>query len=102
LREVRLILLLNHINSAKNDTLPSLDKYLDKYCDLYYFAINELKAQGKRKIIEDYYTVGNEEMIHVLSSEDSIPRHIVGVLSTNTYLYGTVNSNELIITLEKM
>jgi len=63
----------NHINSTKSDALQSLDKY----CDLHYFPINELKTQGKRKILEDYYTVGNEEMIHVLSSDDSISRHVV-------------------------
>jgi len=67
----------NHINCAKSDALPSLDKYLDKYCDLHYFAINELKTQGKRKILEDYYTVGSEEMIHVLSSDDSISRRVI-------------------------
>ena len=59
-----------NINSSKSDALPNLDKYLTQYTDLHYHAIQKLKLMNKRKILEDYYSLGDEQLIHYLSHDD--------------------------------
>ena len=46
------------INSSKNDKLPKLDKFLDKYCDIQYIGLKTaLNYNFGRKEIEDYFTI---------------------------------------------
>lgn len=65
------------VNSSKSDNLPKLDVYLDKFCDVHHLAITELKAQNKNKILEDYYTLGHEEMMNILSSDEQNCRKVI-------------------------
>lgn len=43
------------INSSKNDRLPQLELYLDKFCGLQYFALQTaLEHNLSRKLLDDY------------------------------------------------
>lgn len=62
-----------HINSAKNDRLPDLDKYLESYCLDHYEAFTLTKERyrhnpRKSKILEDYLNLGgllnSQEILH--------------------------------------
>lgn len=70
------------INSSKNDNLPDLDSYLEKFCETQYVAYNYCNSKNKKKL-EHYMTLvkGNpgiilekEEFISKLRSE-IIPLH---------------------------
>lgn len=69
----------NNINSAKNDALPDLDKYLNEFCELHYLAINKLKSNSyDKKILEDYYTIGDTELVHLIGKRNvNIERNII-------------------------
>lgn len=43
------------VNSAKNDWLPSLEKYFDAYARLQYAGFQFHAAQGRDKLLEDYH-----------------------------------------------
>lgn len=67
-----------NINSAKSDALPNLDQYLNKYCDLHYHAINTLKSSSyDKKILEDYYTIGSDQLLHLIGGSGHIERGII-------------------------
>ena len=61
------------INSAKNDRLPNLDKYLESFCKNHYDAFTYMKNKSEdnlkiRRYLEDYLSVGgrlnSEEILH--------------------------------------
>lgn len=43
------------VNSAKNDWLPSIEKYFDAYAQLQYAGFQFHAAQGHEKLLEDYH-----------------------------------------------
>lgn len=43
------------VNSAKNDWLPSFEKYFDAYAQLQYNGFRFHAAQGHEKLLEDYH-----------------------------------------------
>lgn len=43
------------VNSAKNNWLPSLEKYFDTYAQLQYAGFQFHAAQGHEKLLEDYH-----------------------------------------------
>ena len=46
------------INSSKNDRLPQLELYLDKFCALHYFAVRAaLEHKLPRKLLDDYIEI---------------------------------------------
>ena len=46
------------VNSSKNDKLPQLDRYLDKYCNIQYIGLKTaLNYNFGKKEIEDYFTI---------------------------------------------
>jgi len=47
------------------------------FCDIHHLAINELKELGKNKILEDYYTLGHDEMMTLLSGDDVVSKEVV-------------------------
>lgn len=65
------------VNSSKSDNLPKLDIYLDKFCDVHHFAVNELKARNKNKVLEDYYSLGHEDMVNILSTDEDVSRKVI-------------------------
>jgi len=45
-------------NSAKSDSLPPLDKYLQPFCDLHYDALTVMGEQRyRKKVLEDYLVI---------------------------------------------
>ena len=66
-----------NVNSSKSDGLPDLDRYMSGFCDIHYLAINELKELGNNKILEDYYTLGHDEMMTLLSGDDVVSKEVV-------------------------
>lgn len=42
------------VNSAKSDRLPSLETYLDRFCEQQYKAVQIVGERGKEKQLDDY------------------------------------------------
>ena len=60
-----------NINSSKSDGVPSLEKYLDRFCELHYMAINRLKADNTSdKILEDYQSIATQDLMTVLAMKN--------------------------------
>ncbi len=67
-----------NINSAKNNSLPSLKTYLDNFSNLQYIAFNEILNQPKNgKFIEDYVLLFNNDVREIQSlSKESFKQKI--------------------------
>lgn len=75
------------VNSAKNDWLPSLDLYFDKYAQLQHSGFNFYVEKGNQKILEDYHVLfaQNVESIQQQSFADfkeRLARQVIPQLQT--------------------
>lgn len=53
-----------NINSAKNDGLPNLDRYLDDFCKLQYRSIRFMKdSTSNQKLMESYYNISRGKQL---------------------------------------
>ncbi|KMT22715.1 HNH endonuclease domain-containing protein [Clostridium cylindrosporum] len=57
----------NKINSCKNNKLPKLDLYIDRFCDLQFDAFNIIRKDKKNiRYLEDYLTINKKVDINLL------------------------------------
>lgn len=60
------------VNSAKNNRLPDLDRYLTEYCLIHYDAFDYMKQNVEnRKYLQDYLNVGGQ-----LNSEEILNQDV--------------------------
>ena len=53
-----------NVNSAKNDGLPNLDKYLNDFCKLQYQSIQFMKeSTSNQKLMESYYNISRGKQL---------------------------------------
>ncbi len=66
-----LIPTFKNINSSKNNKLPQLDLYIDKFCNIQYNAFNIMKSNNAFKhCIEDYLTINKKIDINLSLHKD--------------------------------
>lgn len=70
-----------NVNSSKNNSLPSLQNYLQDFCRIQHYAINKLKTyRGGHKLLEEYYSISDHMASLINSSEyieqDQVHKHI--------------------------
>lgn len=60
-----------NINSSKNNKLPQIDLFMDKFCDMQYSAFSMIRQDKKsRKILEDYLTINKKLDLNYLLNKD--------------------------------
>lgn len=65
-----------HINSSKNDKLPPIEPYLERFCHLQFIAFSTIcKNDHLRKYTEDYINIDNTQN-HYLSKGMRVPETI--------------------------
>ncbi len=53
-----------NINSAKSDSLPKLDKYLEEFCMMQYRSIRFMKeSTSNQKLMESYYNISRGKQL---------------------------------------
>lgn len=64
-----LIPTFKNINSSKNNNLPSLEKTLDRFCELQYILFCYIKNNKSKKCLEDYLNMNNAMQKICIKSE---------------------------------
>ena len=60
-----------NINSSKNNKLPQIDLFMDKFCDMQYSAFSIIRQDKKsKKILEDYLTINKKLDLNYLLNKD--------------------------------
>lgn len=60
-----------NINSSKNNKLPSIDLYMDKFCDIQYSAFSMIRQDKRsKKILEDYLTINKKLDLNYLLNKN--------------------------------
>lgn len=65
------------INSQKSDGIPKLEVYFDGFCECQAFAIATMKQQKEHKLLEDYFSIGDDEWVHHLKYSSEIPIEMI-------------------------
>lgn len=55
-----LIPTFKNVNSSKNNKLPKLDLYMNKFCDVQYQAFNVIRKKQNKKLLEEYLTINKK------------------------------------------
>ena len=65
------------VNSSKNDRLPQLELYLDKFCGLQYFALRiALGHNLSRKLLDDYTDISRDNALSRNIKKDTFIRNL--------------------------
>lgn len=60
-----------NINSSKNNKLPQINLFMDKFCDMQYSAFSIIRQDKKsKKILEDYLTINKKLDLNYLLNKD--------------------------------